>query len=420
MSETQLPSHWKIVKLGDVAKIERGKFMHRPRNDPAFYGGDIPFIQTGDVAASNGRITTYSQTLNEKGLSVSKIFLKGTVVITIAANIGYTGILEFDSAFPDSLIGITPNNSNIDVDNEYLNYYLCTQQPEMDRQAPRGTQKNINIQFLAPWRVIIPPLSEQRAIAHTLRTIQKAKEARQRELELERERKAALMQYLFTYGTRNEPTKQTEIGEMPESWQVVKLKEGISQTQYGLSVRGNSVGRYPILRMNNLLRGTVTVDDLQYIDIDLETFYKFKLNQGDLLFNRTKSYELVGKVGLFDREDDFVFASYLIRISVNNDRLLTAYLNAYLNWRVTQQRLKMLASRGVSQSNINATKLSQFLIPLASLSEQNQISDILNASDRKIQALEKEISTLDELLRAMLEELMTGRLSTQPLIAQEN
>jgi type I restriction enzyme, S subunit len=163
----EIPESWRVMRLGEVATIERGRFMHRPRNDPAYYGGNIPFIQTGDVTSSDGRICTYSQTLNELGLSVSRIFPAGTIVITIAANIGYTGILQFDSAFPDSLIGITPTSG---LDAEYLNYYLTTQQSDMDRLAPRGTQKNINIEFLSPWPVVVSPLAEQHVIAESLRT----------------------------------------------------------------------------------------------------------------------------------------------------------------------------------------------------------------------------------------------------------
>jgi type I restriction enzyme, S subunit len=161
----EIAESWRVLRLEDVAMIERGKFSHRPRNAPEFYGGNIPFIQTGDVANSNGHIRTYNQTLNERGLSISRIFPKGTIVITIAANIGFTGILDFDSAFPDSLIGITPNEAILP---EFLNYYLVTQQPEMDRKAPRGTQKNINIEFLKPWPVVVPPLEEQATIAEVL------------------------------------------------------------------------------------------------------------------------------------------------------------------------------------------------------------------------------------------------------------
>ncbi len=132
---------WKKAKLKDVAKIERGRFSPRPRNNPIYYGGDIPFVQTSDVVNSNGRIAFYSQTLNEKGLKVSKQFPKGTILITIAANIGYTGVLQFDMACPDSLIGI---GCREEVDKYFLNYYLSTQQKRMDYLAPEGAQKNIN------------------------------------------------------------------------------------------------------------------------------------------------------------------------------------------------------------------------------------------------------------------------------------
>ena len=153
-----VPESWGVVELGEIAKIERGKFSHRPRNEPRFYGGEHPFVQTGDVSNCDGIIRSFTQTLNEGGLAISKMFPAGTILITIAANIGFTGILEFASACPDSLIGITPHKN---VHTQFLNYYLITQQPEMDRLAPKGTQKNINIQFLKPWLVPLPSLEEQ-------------------------------------------------------------------------------------------------------------------------------------------------------------------------------------------------------------------------------------------------------------------
>ncbi|MBI2152756.1 MAG: restriction endonuclease subunit S [Candidatus Rokubacteria bacterium] len=164
----EIPASWEVVRLGEVASIERGKFAHRPRNDPRFYGGAIPFIQTGDVARCNGRIRTYTQTLNEDGLAISRLFPKGTIVLTIAANIADTGILEFDSAFPDSLVGITPDET---MDPVFLEYYLRTQKAEMNRLAPKGTQKNINIEFLKPWPTPHPLIDEQRKIAQSLRRL---------------------------------------------------------------------------------------------------------------------------------------------------------------------------------------------------------------------------------------------------------
>jgi type I restriction enzyme S subunit len=163
-----VPESWGVVELGKVAKIERGKFSHRPRNEPRFYGGKYPFVQTGDVSNCDGYIRSYTQTLNEEGLAISKMFPTGTILITIAANIGFTGILEFDSACPDSLIGISPSER---VHTDFLNYYLITQQSEMDRLAPKGTQKNINIQFLKPWPVPLPSIEEQREIAEAFSAV---------------------------------------------------------------------------------------------------------------------------------------------------------------------------------------------------------------------------------------------------------
>jgi type I restriction enzyme S subunit len=178
-----VPESWDVVELGEVAKIERGKFSHRPRNEPRFYGGEYPFVQTGDVSNCDGYIRSYTQTLNEAGLAISKMFPAGTILITIAANIGFTGILDFDSACPDSLIGISPNEN---VQTDFLNYYLVTQQPEMDRLAPKGTQKNINIQFLKPWPVPLPSFEEQREIAEAFSaTDRKIKLATQKRSQLQ-------------------------------------------------------------------------------------------------------------------------------------------------------------------------------------------------------------------------------------------
>ena len=106
-----IPACWEVVRLGDAAEVERGKFAHRPRNEPRFYGGDVPFIQTADVVQANGRIRQHSQTLNDLGLSISRLFPKGTVIVTIAANIGETAITDYPVAFPDSLVGVTPHGS---------------------------------------------------------------------------------------------------------------------------------------------------------------------------------------------------------------------------------------------------------------------------------------------------------------------
>ena len=172
-----IPAGWEVVRLGYVAEVERGKFAHRPRNEHRFYGGDIPFIQTGDVVRANGRITEHSQTLNDLGLSISRLFPAGTIVVTIAANIGETAIANYPVAFPDSLVGVTPHRIN----GNFLEYFLRTQRRRLNQIAPESAQKNINLEDLRPLATPLPSVPEQKAIASLLDTAELALEEAKRE-----------------------------------------------------------------------------------------------------------------------------------------------------------------------------------------------------------------------------------------------
>jgi len=158
-----IPIHpdWPMVGLEKTCEIQRGKFSHRPRNEPRFYGGRYPFIQTGDIVRANGGKITYTQTLNEDGLSVSKLFQPPVVVITIAANIGDTAVLDFPSCFPDSVVGLIPK---IGTDARFLELTMRTKKQHLNDIAPQAAQKNINIEILKTVKIPLPPLATQQAI----------------------------------------------------------------------------------------------------------------------------------------------------------------------------------------------------------------------------------------------------------------
>jgi type I restriction enzyme M protein len=152
---------WPIVALEDMCSIQRGKFSHRPRNDPRFFGGDFPFIQTGDVVRASGKKVDFSQTLNADGLGVSKLFQPPTVLVTIAANIGDTAVLDFPACFPDSVVGLTPNQS---VDVDFLELMMRTQKEHLNAIAPQSAQKNINIAILETIHLPLPAIEIQKEI----------------------------------------------------------------------------------------------------------------------------------------------------------------------------------------------------------------------------------------------------------------
>ncbi|HEI8486093.1 restriction endonuclease subunit S [Morganella morganii] len=158
---------WPLRKLNEVAEVARGKSKHRPRNDKSLFGGDYPFIQTGDVRNAQKYITTFSNSYNEKGFQQSKLWPKGTICLTIAANIGDVAILGMDACFPDSVVGI----SSSELETDYLYYFLTTLQQQLDSKANAAAQKNINLKILSVIEIPVPPLKEQRDIVRKINAV---------------------------------------------------------------------------------------------------------------------------------------------------------------------------------------------------------------------------------------------------------
>lgn len=161
----ELPEGWTWATFPQLGEFGRGKSKHRPRDDARLYGGDYPFLQTGTVRASNGMITTYDNTYSDFGLAQSKLWPKGTVCITIAANIANSGILTFSACFPDSIVGLVPHS---DINVHYIECFIRTAQKNLDRYAPATAQKNINLEILESVAIPMPPKDEQFFLAKLL------------------------------------------------------------------------------------------------------------------------------------------------------------------------------------------------------------------------------------------------------------
>lgn len=165
---TTNPKGWPVRPFGCAGSLDRGRSRHRPRDAAELYGGPYPFIQTGDVANSGGRLTTYASTYSELGLQQSKLWPTGTLCITIAANIAKTGVLTFDSCFPDSVVGFLPGE---DVTTVYIQSWLSFLQPTIEANAPQAAQKNINLEILRGLPVPIPPLALQERFRNRCETV---------------------------------------------------------------------------------------------------------------------------------------------------------------------------------------------------------------------------------------------------------
>lgn len=191
-----ISNSWDALPLDKVASVDRGKFGHRPRNDPALYGGIFPFIQTGDIASAAGEIIVEaSQSLNPQGAAVSRQFPAGTIAITIAANIGDTAILGRPMFFPDSIVGVVPLSSH---SSRWIEMCLRRAKTRLNALAPQSAQKNINLSFLKPLIIPVPHPSEQQRCSELYESVSSQILIQSNELEKLNAIKSGLMSDLLT------------------------------------------------------------------------------------------------------------------------------------------------------------------------------------------------------------------------------
>ncbi len=188
------PKKWDLYKFSEVGKLDRGISKHRPRNAPFLLDGPYPLVQTGDVANSEGYIKEFKSTYSEIGLKQSKLWEKGTLCITIAANIAKTGILTFDACFPDSIVGFIPNNK---TNNVYVQYWMSFLQKILEESAPESAQKNINLAILRNLDIPIPPVKRQVEFQNIIESINIQKERTRQSLQKSEELFQSLLQKAF-------------------------------------------------------------------------------------------------------------------------------------------------------------------------------------------------------------------------------
>jgi type I restriction enzyme S subunit len=188
------PMGWDELPLGELGELNRGISKHRPRNAPELLGGEYPLIQTGDVSASDLYIRHYSATYSEAGLKQSKMWPKGTLCITIAANIAKTAILAIDACFPDSVVGFLSGKKTNQI---FIHFWFSFFQKLLEDQAPESAQKNINLTILNELKVIVPPLALQRRFASFVAQTDKSKFEIQQSLDKLELQYNALMQKYF-------------------------------------------------------------------------------------------------------------------------------------------------------------------------------------------------------------------------------
>ena len=387
-----------------------------------YFQGDIPWAIPTDITALGSAlyIDDTDTHISEEALgkSAARLLPTGTVLLTSRATIGETAISTVPMATNQGFANFLCKEMLLNI---YLAYYLRYIKQRLKDLATGSTFKEITKGTLLNVEISLPPLPEQRAIASVLGAIQEAKFARQKEIALERERKAALMDYLFSHGTKGEPRKQTEIGEIPERWQLIKLGSHAKLITKGSSPKWQGFDYCDtgiiFVRSQNVGLGRLELDDVVYLPKEFNVKEKKSiLQKGDLLIN------IVGaSIGRAAVASDIVGGGNVnqaVAITRLKQGMAPYFVMTYLLTLAGQIQLHS-QKKDVARANLSLQDVDSLLIPLPTVAEQNEICAAARACDDKITALEQETARLDELFHSMLEELMTGQRSAVPLIDAE-
>ena len=224
----------------------------------------------------------------------------------------------------------------------------------------------------------------------------------------------ALLHELLTRGVpglHSEWREAPGIGTIPACWDVVRLGGVVASTTYGTNVPLDGSGSTPVLRMSNLQNGKIDLSEVSRANLTDKELQDLSLVNGDMLFNRTNSLDLVGKIAIVrDLPQPISFASYLLRLRIHKKRANPFWLAALLWSSSCQSRIRRFATPGVSQANINPTSLKSLVIPLPPLPEQRAIATVLDGVDEAIERGRTQTNMLKSLKASAADALLTGRV----------
>ena len=347
-----------VRKLADLGELNRGVSKARPRNTPDLLGGPYPLIQTGEIAAAQLYIDSYENTYSEKGLAQSRMWPKGTLCITIAANIAQTAILAIDACFPDSVVGFIPGD---EVTQIYMHCWFSFFQKILDEQAPQVAQKNINLKILSNLDVMVPPLELQKKFEDFVKQSDKSKFA------------CLKSQFIEMFGDPESVIKNA-----------INTVADVADVQVGLVIKptrfysADGTGT-PAFRSLNI--GEMYIRDSEWVyftDKGMVENQRTIAHTGDVLVVRS-GYP--GTSCVVTPEYDGRNVVDLIIAHPNVSKILPEFLCAFTNYPHGKIQIEN-SQRGVAQKHFNVSLYNKMKIVVPPMELQKQFVQLLHQSDK--------------------------------------
>ena len=410
----EVPDGWQVVRLGNVATMSHGGTPRK--NQPEYWDGQIPFVTGADLTDFRIRRRNARSFLTTEGLHSghTAICEPGALLLATRTRVGLAGIAAEIMGASQDITCMIPNGQ---VHSDYLCRALVQLGPSLQQKSRGTTIQGITRDEVSSLPILLPPLPEQRAIAAVLDSIDEAIECTDAVITATGRLRDALLHELLTCGVPGWHTQWKDVpglGTIPASWEVVRLGEILESTTYGTSEPLSTRGEMVVLRMNNLQNGEIDLSEVRRADLSKKEVHELNLVPGDILFNRTNSLDLVGKVGIVRNLPELIsFASYPIRLRAVASRANSFWLSALLWSPNYQSRIRKFATPGVSQANTNPTSLRSLTIPLPPLQEQEATAKLLDGVDVTLAVARREREGLRLLKESITGALLTGRVRVE-------
>lgn len=392
-------------KLEDLGFLGRGKSRHRPRNDDSLFGGKYPFIQTGEVKAAEFYINTFEATYNEKGLEQSKLWDPGTLLITIAANIAETAILDIKACFPDSILGFIPDKDKADV--RYIKYYIDTIKLRMQSISKGTTQDNLSLEKLRSINFKVPKVETQQKIASILSAFDDLIENNIRRIAILEEMARLIYREWFVHYRYPGHEKDelvdsgTELGEVPEGWGVKSFSD-IADFQNGKAFKPKhwQDEGLPIVKIRELKNG-FTDNTAYYHGDDIDE--KYYIDDGDLLFAWSAS------LGIFLwYKGQALLNQHIFNVSQKVSYLTKDYLYYALDVSLKEFLTK---TAGTTMQHIRKSALDEVHIALPPEAVYKHFDNSISPINSQILTLHKNVQRLKETRDLLLPMLISGKVN---------
>ncbi|GJL83260.1 MAG: hypothetical protein DHS20C01_28940 [marine bacterium B5-7] len=407
-------SDWRDRQVKDLGEIVTGRTPSTKRKD--FYDGEYNLISPADL--DNGKyIRTAHKRLTKLGFEKCRALPKDAVLVGCIGNVGKLGLVGNDQSATNQQINALICNTESDP--EFVYYCFHENRDKLEKRAVKTTVPILNKTNFGSFELRVPPLPEQKKIAHILSTVQRAIEAQERIIQTTTELKKALMHKLFTEGLRFEPQKQTEIGPVPESWEVVPLgKYARVLNGYAFKSADYVPDGVWLIRISNVSTGFLIDKDDKYLPTSfLKERSAYALKAGDLILSLTRPIIKEGMKYCFIEEQHLpaLLNQRVGRFEITDPRLRKDYLFQIIFSPYFIAPLRYMAE-GSNQPNVSPTRLEGFQIPIpGDMEEQKQIAELLTALNRKMELAKQKTFQLQDLFRTLLHELMTAKTRVHEL-----